>query len=677
VPTNSPPAARRDDTREVIHGVEVHDPYRWLEDGASAETNAWLADQREYAGKFLAGSERDRIRQRLAEIIRTDEMSVPVTRNGQYFYVRRLAREQQGLICCRKKQELGEEILIDPHDLSADGLMSVEILDVSPDCKLLAYAVRRGGEDEHEIRLRDLTTGHDLPDSLPKGRYYGNFSWNRDSASFYYFALTDTKACVRIHRIGTDPKMDDDIFTEGPGRGLFVYVSEDGRYLIVTVILGGGGSITRIYFQNLLRDGALRPLVTDLEGVFIPVYVDGGLVLRTNWQAPNWRLLGVDLDDPRREKWREILPEKDSPIQGLAAIGGKLVVTYLENVASKIEVYDCEGRYVRNVVLPGPGTAGSLIGRWDSAEGFFSFSSFDSPATILRWEASSGIAGEWWRQRAPLDFGRFEFKQVRCTSKDGIQIPIYVFHECGLELNQRQPTLLVGYGGFNESYTPFYWPQAVAWVERGGVFAVANLRGGGEFGESWHRAGMLEKKQNVFDDFIAAAEWLIANRYTNSERLTAIGASNGGLLVGATLTQRPDLFRAIVCWAPLLDMIRYQRHPLGPFWIPEFGSSDDPAQFGYLYAYSPYHNVRKGVRYPAVMFMTGEADSRCDPMHARKMTAALQWATASAERPILLHHRISAGHVAALSNDERIDEPADQLSFLVHEVEGSDATHGI
>jgi len=545
----------------------------------------------------------------------------------------------------------------------------VEILDVSPDCKLLAYAVRRGGEDDHEIRVRDLTTGRDLLDSLPRGRYYGNLSWTGDSAGFYYFVLTDIKACVRVHRIGTDPKVDDEVFTEQPGRGIFVHVSEDGKYLVITVILGGGGSFTEIYFQNLRLQGPIQPLATGLEGVFMPTYIDGGLVLRTNWQAPNWRLIRVDLANPERALWREILPEKDLPIQSLTAIGGKLIVTYLERVASKISVYDCEGHHVRDVNLPGSGTAGAVVGRSNSSEAFFSFSSFDTPPTILRWDLSSGAVGVWWSQTVPVEFGRLEFKQVWCTSKDGTQVPIYLFHQHGLELNGRQATLLVGYGGFNESYTPFYWPQAIGWVEAGGLFAVANLRGGGEFGEKWHRAGMLEKKQNVFDDFIAAAEWLIENRYTNPEHLAAIGASNGGLLVGAALTQRPDLFRATVCWAPLLDMIRYQKHPLGPFWISEYGSSDDPAQFAYLYAYSPYHNVRKGVRYPSVMFMTGDADSRCDPMHARKMAAALQWANASESPPILLHHRISAGHVAALSNDERIDEAADQLSFLMRELD--------
>jgi prolyl oligopeptidase len=552
--------------------------------------------------------------------------------------------------------------------MSADNLISVGILDVSPSGTLLAYSVRHGGEDEHEIRVLDLASRRDLSDWLPKDRYYSNLSWTWDGTGFYYFVLTAEKSCVRFHRLGSALDSDKELFSTRPDWGIFVHASEDGRYVMITVIRGAGGSSTEIYYQRLDDVAPIIPLVNDIEAVFVPAYVGDAIVLRTNWQAPNWRLIRVDLNDPSRTKWREIVAEGTAPMQSHSAIGGKLLATYLDDVHSRISAYEPDGTYVRDINLPNSGTAGPISGSWQRAEAFFSFMSFNVPPTIYLYDVSRDALGIWSQQDVPADFDQFEFHQAWCESKDGTRVPLHVFHRKGLDLNGANPTLLLGYGGFSESYTPFYWPPGLVWVEAGGVFAVANLRGGGEFGERWHRAGMLENKQKVFDDFVAAAQGLISSRYTSPERLAIIGASNGGLLVGAALTQCPEIFRAAVCWAPLLDMIRYQRHPLGPFWIPEFGSSDDPTQFRYLYAYSPYHNVKQGIRFPAVMFVTGEADSRCDPMHARKMTAALQWASSSEERPIILHHRTAAGHMTTLAIDDTIDEAADQLSFLFREL---------
>ncbi len=665
---SGPPQTRREDLTETIHGQEVSDPYRWLEDGASAETRIWLAAQTEYTAPFLITPERDRLRPRLAEIMKVDEVGAPVWRNGRYFFTRRAANQQHPVICQREGLDGPEEVLIDPCSMGTDNLISVEILDVSSSGKLLAYSVRRGGEDEHEIRVLDLASRRDLSDRLPKDRYYNNLSWSRDSTGFYYFVLTTEKSCVRFHRLGSTQDSDKELFSTRPDWGIFVHATDDGRYLIITVIRGAGGSSTEIYYQRLDDVAPLVPLVNDFDAVFFPAYVGDAIVLRTNLQAPNWRLIRVDLDDPGRTRWREVVAEGNAPMQSLSAIGGKLLVTHLDDVHSRISVYEPDGKYIRDINLPTSGTAGPISGSWQRAEAFFSFMSFNVPPTIYRYDVSCDALGIWSQQEVPADFDQFEFHQAWCESKDGTRVPLYVFHRKNLALNGANPTLLLGYGGFSENYSPFYWPPGLLWVEAGGVLAVANLRGGGEFGERWHRAGMLENKQKVFDDFAAAAQWLISSRYTGAERLAIIGASNGGLLVGAALTQCPEIFRAAVCWAPLLDMIRYQRHPLGPFWIPEFGSSDDPTQFPYLYAYSPYHNVKKGIRYPAVMFVTGESDSRCDPMHARKMTAALQWASSSEEHPIILHHRTAAGHMTSLAIDDTIDEAADQLSFLFREL---------
>jgi prolyl oligopeptidase len=662
------PNTRREDVRDLIHGVEVSDPYRWLEDGASAETRAWIAAQQQYSAPFLKTRERERIHRRLTELMKIEAVGIPIERRDQYFFLRRNADQQQNVICRQRGLDGPDEVLIDPNEMSPGHNVSVDILDVTPDGALLAYAVRRGGEDEHEIRVMDVASRHDVPNARPNARRIQNLSLRDDNSGFYYFIWTDKNSLARFHHLASETITDETVFATTPDRGISVHVSDDGRYVVITVIRGAGGSSSEIYFGRIDSGRPVTPVVNDLDATFMPTYVGDALVVRTNWEAPNWRVLRVDLNNPGRAAWREIIPESDAPMQSLSAIGGKLLVTYLENVRSRVSVFEPDGTFVRHIELPGPGTAGPLSGNWEHSETFFSFASFNIPQTIYRYDVSSGALGTWWREDVSADFGAFEFHQVWYPSKDGTRIPMFLFHRRGVDLDCAQPTLLVGYGGFNESYSPFYWPQALAWVEAGGVFAVANLRGGGEFGEQWHRAGQREKKQNVFDDFIAAAEWLIANRYTNPARLAAMGASNGGLLVGAALTQRPDLFRAIICWAPLLDMIRYHLHPLGPFWISEFGSSADPKQFVYLRAYSPYHNVRKDTHYPAVMFVTGDADTRCDPMHARKMVAALQWASASQEWPILLHHRTEAGHITALPIDATIDETADQLAFLFREL---------
>ncbi len=663
-----PPPTRREDVREIIHGVEVADPYRWLEDGASAETREWIAAQQKYNAPFRDTPERDRLRARFAQLMKIDGLGIPIERNGQYFYAHRITDQQQPVICRRPGLNGPEEVLIDPNTMSADHLTSVEILDITRDGALLAYGVRRGGEDEQEIRVRDVVSRRDLPDTLPRDRYYGCFSWRQDGRGFYYSYFSGEKPCLRFHRLAADPSTDEEIFETIPDRLISPFVSDDGRYLIIIVFRSAGLSLTDIYFQRIGSDEPIRPLVTELEAAFVPGYVGEALIVRTNWEAPNWRAIRIDLNNPGRASWREIIPEGPWRMESLSAIGGKLLVTYLENVHSRVCVFEADGTYVRDIDLPSAGTAGPLWGRWHRGESFFSFATFNTPPIIYRYDVTSDELNEWWREEVPADFSALTFHQVWYNSKDGTRVPMYLFHRRDADIDGSRPALLTGYGGFDASYSPFYWPLVLAWVEAGGIFALANLRGGGEFGEQWHRAGKLDKKQNVFDDFIASAQWLTENRYTNPDRLAVIGASNGGLLVGAVLTQNPELFRAVICGAPLLDMIRYHKHPLARFWIPEYGSSDDPEQFAYLRAYSPYHNVRKGKRYPAVMFVTGDADTRVDPMHARKMAAALQWASASDDRPILLYYRAAAGHIGALPIDAAIEEAADQLAFLFREL---------
>jgi prolyl oligopeptidase len=443
-------------------------------------------------------------------------------------------------------------------------------------------------------------------------------------------------------------------------------LSRDGRYLGL-YISHGWGKKTEVYVRDLRNNGPIVPVVNDVDAEFQPAFAGGHMYLQTNWNAPNGRIFAVDLANPARANWREVVPETNSAIDGFSVAGGKLAVNYLENVNSRVKIFSADGKHVRDIYFPTLGTVTELDGEWDSDEAFYTFTSFAQPPTSYRYEISSGRAEIWARNKAPVEPSQFEVKQVWYQSKDKTRIPMFVMYKKGLKIDGARPTLLYGYGGFLVNETPTFRPDAVLFAEHGGVFALPNLRGGGEFGEKWHRAGMLENKQNVFDDFIAAAEWLIENGYTKPAHLAIEGGSNGGLLVGAAMTQRPDLFQAVACEFPLLDMVRYQKFLLGKLWVPEYGSSDDAKQFQVLYKYSPYHHVTKGVKYPAVLFLTGDSDTRVAPLHARKMTALMQASTGS-DRPVLLRYDTKAGHSAGLPVTKQVEEFTDVFSFLLAEV---------
>jgi prolyl oligopeptidase len=668
-----PPTTCRQDFREILHGVEVPDPYRWLEDGAAPETRAWLSAQHEYARPFLDTPVRERISARLAQLMKIDAMGFPIERKGYYFYSRRRADEQHGAICRRNGLQGEEEVLVDANTMSADQMTGVHIVGISRDGSVLAYGVRQGGEDEFSFNLMDVASRRDLQDRFPRARY-SVASWKHDGSGFYYSIRTNQGPRVRFHRMGTRISEDREIIGSnwGPERWAGAFVSNDGRYLMI----GSGyrtastrsGDRNDPYFQRLDPEGEIIPIADDLDAFSTGSDAGDAFIMLTNWQAPKRRVIRVEFANPSRENWREIIPEGQSTIESVATVGGKLVVVSLEEVRSRVRVFEPDGTFVRDVELPGAGTAAGFTGRWERSESFFYFSSFNHAPTIYRYDLATGEREVWWRQQNVPDLTQFELQQVWYPSKDGTRIPMYLFHKRGLALDSARPTLLTGYGGYNVSMPPVYSTMATVWAEAGGVFASANIRGGGEFGEEWHQAGRRERKQNVFDDFIAAADWLVANRYTQPSKLAIAGGSNGGLLVGAALTQRPDLFRAVICSRPVLDMMRHHKDPMGGYWIGEYGCADDSNDFPYLLAYSPYHNVRAGTRYPAVMFVTGDSDTRCDPMHARKMAAMLQSATAS-KHPIVLHYRAEAGHMPTLPMDATIDELADQLAFLFRELD--------
>jgi prolyl oligopeptidase len=659
-----PPPTRTDNVKEVLHGVEIVDPYRWLEDQWSPETRAWIEAQNEYTDSILGSLPgREQLERRLSELMKIETIGMPTERGGRYFYRKR--RPDQDLFVYYVRDGLNgtERVLLDPHGMSPDNTVSVNIQDISRDGKLVVYGIRQGGEDEIAMKMLDVDSGSLLPDSLPKARYYG-ISLKPDKSGYYYTRREEEGPRLYYRPMGSGPDSEKLIFGEKIGRQQFINarVSDDGRWLLITVT--HGWSKNELYLQDLAAGGEIVPVVTGVKARFSGRIEGGRLFIQTNWQAPNGRLLVTDPKNPAMENWREIIPESPTAVlQSVSAAGGKLFARYLENVQSRIVSFDVEGNRVGEIRFESIGTVSNMSGRWDSKEAFFTFSSFHIPPTIYRYDVESGEKTVWARTDVPIDSDAFEVKQVWYESKDGTRVPMFIVHAKGLKLDGNNPTLLTGYGGFNISLTPRFSATAVAWIESGGVYAVANLRGGGEFGEEWHRAGMLENKQNVFDDFIAAAEYLINQKYTRPERLAIRGGSNGGLLVMAAMTQRPDLFGAIICAYPLIDMLRYHKFLVGATWIPEYGSADDPEQFKFIYAYSPYQRVKPGTEYPAVLFVTGDSDTRVDPLHARKMAARLQAATGS-DRPILLSYDTKSGHSGGRPVSKQIEELTKELGFL-------------
>ena len=667
-----PPATRSEEVKDAYGATTVADPYRWLEDQKSPETRAWIDEQNKYSESFLrAFPRRDAIKKRITELLKIETIGVPQEHGGRYFFTKRLADQDLPVLYVRKGRDGKDEVLLDPHPLSPDHTTSISLLDVTEDGNLIAYGTRQGGEDELTVRFLDVNTRKELPDVLPRARYQGVVLQNDHSGVFF---SRQEKEGPRVfhHLLGSGPEKDEKLFGDGygPEKGLGVGLSDDNRWLLMVVSHGSAATKTEVYVRDLAAGGPVVPIVNDIEARFSPDIAGDTLYLQTNWQAANGRVLAVDLKNPARDTWKEVIPAGKSAIQGVSTVGGRLFVRYLEDVLPHIRIFDPQGKPQGEIPLPSVGSAGGLRGEWGKNEAFFTFTSFVTPSTIYRYDVARGTREIWAKEKVPIASDRFVVEQVRYASKDGTQIPMFLVHRRDLKRDGSNPTLLTGYGGFNISETPTFSARAALWVENGGVYALPNLRGGVEFGEDWHKAGMLAKKQNVFDDFIGAAEWLIKNGYTSSTRLAISGGSNGGLLVGAALTQRPELYAAVVCSYPLLDMVRYHKFLVAGYWVPEYGSADNLEQFPFLYAYSPYHHVKAGGKYPAVLFITGDSDTRVAPLHARKMAALLQASTAS-DWPVILHYDTKAGHSGgATPVSKRIEELTDELSFLFAETGG-------
>jgi prolyl oligopeptidase len=660
---------------ELVHGVEITDPYRWLEDGESEEVRGWTEAQNAYTRRWLeARPELPELRRRILEMMQTGFVQPPVKRGERYFFTARQGSQNQAVLYVREGSN--DRILIDPATLSEDGTTALDWWEPSPDGALVAYGLSEGGTELSTLYILDVTTGETFEEKIPYTRFC-TVAWLPDNSGFYYTRYPEPGTVppgqerynrkVFYHKRGDNWRDDRLIYSDPDPQGMPGCSLHLGRYLLVEVAFGW--SRIEMYWANLDQpEFKLEKLTGDIDALFQSVVAGDTLYLITNWQAPRFRVLRAPLATPQQENWQEVIPEGEHTLQNLKVAGKHLVGVYLENAISKVRLFNPDGNPQGEVPLPALGTVyGPLENQEEDDEILLSFTSFAYPVTAYRYLPESGKLEIFKAPAVPSGFdpASVEVKQVWYKSKDGTPISMFVVHKAGLEIDGKRPTWLTGYGGFSISRTAEYGTGALRmWLERGGVYALPNLRGGGEYGEDWHTAGKLGNKQNVFDDFYAAAEWLIQNGYTSTEKLACLGGSNGGLLVGAAITQRPDLFRAAVCSVPLLDMVRYQHFLVARLWIPEYGSSEDPEQFKWLYAYSPYHHVKEGQHYPAILFTTGEGDSRVEPLHARKMAALMQ-AKADPSRPVLIRVETKAGHGQGKPVTKLAEEQADIWAFLL------------
>lgn len=678
----SPPESKTEMLEETLHGVPVSDPYRWLEDESSIETKNWLQKQSAYSQTILNSlPDRGKIRQRLLETLGTGSATRPKKAKNRYFYSRKSGSQNQSVIYVRKGLHGKDRTLIDPNELSADGTVTIDWFLPSRDGKLLTYGISSDGTETSELRILEVDSGKSIGEPIPKVRW-ANPQWLKNGLGFYYSRPRDPEVIgpgeevyyrrIFYHKMDTKWSEDKLIYGNQLKKEEIpdALLSPDENYLLIDVFTGWGKN--RLYVKDLTQ-GKTITIADDGESSYTGEIVGHNLFLLTNADAPMYQILKVDLRRPARKNWEKIISESNAVIDFMKVVGGKLCVGYLRDAHSELIIFELDGQRNGAVVLPELGTISDFDGKENEKHAFFEFSSFTKPPIIYRLDVTTNL-GEleslqvWHQLDAPIDPSRFESEQVFYSSKDGTHIPMFVIRKKKLAHDAHAPGLLYGYGGFNIALTPKFQASSFPWLESGGVLAIANLRGGSEYGETWHRAGMLNKKQNVFDDFIAAAEYLIERRYVDPKRLAIHGRSNGGLLVGAAMTQRPDLFRAVICGVPLLDMIRYHRFRMARLWISEYGSAENSADFQWLYAYSPYHHVRNGEFYPPTLLYTGKSDSRVDPLHARKMTARLQTATA-AKYPVILRVEEGAGHGRGKPLSKTVEEWTDIWSFTFDQLD--------
>jgi prolyl oligopeptidase len=675
---SGPPKVKVAPVEETLHGRKIVDPYRYLENPADADTRLYVEQELRYTRSLLDPLPgRDKINARLSQLLEIGTVGAPQLGGKYYFHTRREGNQNQPVLYVREGLNEKDRVLVDVNKMSSDGTVALDWWYASDDGKYIAYGTSANGSENSTLHIVETATGTVLPDTIEHTRF-ASLAWLNDSSAFYYTRHPRKGEVpegeevyhgkVFFHRIGSDPAQDPYIFGEGrnPQDSPNITLSEDNRWLLIDV--SEGWTKSEMYLQDLQSKNPPVEITTGKNFLYGAEFFAGKLYITTNEDAPHYRVFVADATNPKRENWKELIPASDAVLQNASVTGGKLLAQYEHNATSELKLFDLGGKKLGDISLPAIGSVFTASGRYDRSEIFFGFQSFTAPPSIYRVDLN-GLKSELWAKvDAPsIDPAAYDVQQLWYASKDGTKVPMFVVSKKGIERNGKNPTLLTGYGGFNVSLTPLFNRSMYLWMEHGGIYAVANLRGGAEFGEDWHRAGMLEKKQNVFDDFIAAGEFLISQKFTDKDHLAIYGGSNGGLLMGVMITQRPDLFRAVVCAVPLLDMLRYQNFQIAKLWIPEYGSSEDATQFEWLYAYSPYHHVKAGQEYPSILFMTGDTDTRVDPMHAKKMAALMQAEAkngASKERPILLRIETKAGHGQGKPVAKQIEESTDMYSFL-------------
>ncbi|HEY9750224.1 MAG TPA: prolyl oligopeptidase family serine peptidase [Allocoleopsis sp.] len=680
------PSSPQETQVDVYHGVEVPDPYRWLEDPDAEATQAWVEAQNQVTFEFLSQiSVRERLQQRLTQLWDYEKYGIPFRAGDaqkfgvpeRYFYFKNDGLQNQSVLYTLTSLDGEPRVLLDPNQLSEDGTVALSGLVISEDARLMAYGLSTSGSDWQAWQVRDVETGVDLSDRLEWIKFSGA-SWTHDNQGFFYSRYDEPNAASKLeeinhfqklyyHRLGTPQAEDMLIYqrSDQPEWGFNGGVTEDGRYLIISVWRGTDPK-NLVFYKDLSDPNAsVVELINEFEANYSFIDNEGSVFwFQTDLAAPRGRVIAIDINAPDRGNWREIIPQAPETLEAVGLLNHQFVASYLKDARSQIKIFHLTGDFVREVALPGIGSAGGFGGRREDTETFYSFTSFTTPPTIYRYDMVSGESSIFRQPNVAFDPDDYETKQVFYTSKDGTQVPMFITHKKGLQLDGNNPTYLYGYGGFNVSLTPSFSVSNLVWMELGGVYAMPNLRGGGEYGEEWHQAGTKLNKQNVFDDFIAAAEWLIANQYTSPSKLALGGGSNGGLLVGACMTQRPDLFAAALPAVGVMDMLRFHKFTIGWAWTSDYGSPEDPEEFKALYAYSPLHNLKPGTAYPATLITTADHDDRVVPAHSFKFAAALQSAH-QGSAPVLIRIETKAGHGAGKPTAKVIEEVSDRWAFLV------------
>ncbi|NER05703.1 MAG: S9 family peptidase [Okeania sp. SIO3C4] len=684
------PITHKTDIVENYHGVEVPDPYRWLEDPNSKKTQEWVKAQNEITFNYLAEiSERETIKKRLTQIWDYEKYSIPFKEGDRYFYYKNDGLQNQSILYTLPTLDAEPKVLIDPNKFSEDGTVALSGIAISKDGKLIAYGISNSGSDWQEWRIKNIETGEDLPDVLQWIKFNVP-AWKNDNQGLFYSRyeqpeageLEETNYLQKIyyHRLG-NVQSDDVLIYEKPERkewSFNCYVTEDSKYLVITVWQSTDRK-NLVFYQDLtIEDAPIVELISEFEAEYRLIDNDDNTFwFVTDFDAPKRRVIAIDINHPpspslvtgeNKDKWQEIIPETTDTLRGVGTLNNQFVAFYLKDAHTQVKIFNLDGSSVRDINLPGIGSVGGFYGKRYDTTTFYSYVSFTTPSTIYQYDMVSGESKIYRQPTVDFNPDEFETKQIFYSSKDGTSIPMFITHKKGVKLDGNNPTILYGYGGFNISITPNFSISRLVWLEMGGVYAVANIRGGGEYGEEWHKAGIKQEKQNVFDDFISAAEWLIENNWTSSKKLAITGASNGGLLVGACITQRPELFGAALPAVGVMDMLRFHKFTIGWAWVADYGSPDNPEEFKALYAYSPLHNLKPEISYPATLVTTADHDDRVVPAHSFKFISALQ-AAHIGDNPVLIRIETKAGHGAGKPTTKIIEEITDEFAFLLRNFE--------